>query len=231
MTSPRVLTNKDIIARAADLYEELETLPSVREHQARVAAVVLALKQRWRSDAPRVDWDNAVAAALVHDLGNIVKADLSTPLSQEILGPEECERLDYWEDVKKRTIALYGSDEDVVTLALCRHVGVSERISTIATHIGFAYGSETLHENDWTLKVAAYADRVVGPFGVLTFEKRLHEAADRYGFPRYAPHERPPLVQAAYALKEELQAHVSAPLDSITDDDVRADVQRFLRRD
>lgn len=216
---------------AAELYEELDTLPSVREHQARVAAVVLALQRHWRADAPHVDWEDAVAAALVHDLGNIVKARLDTPIGQEILGPVECERLEYWEGVKESTINQYGRDEDTVTRALCEKAGVPERVTTLASHVGFAYGSETVHGEDWTLKVVAYADRVVGPFGVLTFEERLHEAADRYGFPRYAPSERPPLVKAAYALKDEVQTHVAVPLDSITNENVAVDVQRFLRRD
>ena len=224
-----IRTSADIIAHIADIYEELEVLPNIREHQARVAGVILILKEHWQG--PTVNWDDAVAAALIHDLGNIVKASLDTPIGQAILGPIECERIEYWEDVKRRTIVAYGTDEHAVTHALAEKCGASRRVLDIFMMSTFNHGLALIADGDWEKKLVGYADRVVGPFGVLTLDARMQEANKRYGYTAYPSNARPPVLQATYDLHKQMQKNVAILLDSITEEHVQEHVQRFLRRD
>jgi hypothetical protein len=226
MTSHR--TSADIIAHIADIYEELEVLPNIREHQARVAGIILVCKAHWRG--PAVNWDDAVAAALIHDLGNLIKANLDTPLGQEILGPIECERIEYWKETKRQMITKYG-DEYTATRALAERIGASRQVIAIFTTASFSHGIAIIENNDWETKLVAYADRVVGPFGVLTLDERMQEANRRYGYTKHPSDARPPILQAAYDLQVQMQSAVSVPLDSITENAVEPHVQRFLRRD
>jgi hypothetical protein len=225
-------TSRAVIAHIAKMYEELDIIPCLREHQARVAGVVDVLRKRWRADAPAVDWDAACAAALLHDVGNIVKVQLDTPQGQAIIGPEECERIEHWRERKDETIRRFGSDEYAVTRGVLADAPLSPalryRLWSIIEGSGFASG-ESLLETDFVERIVlAYADRVVGPFGVVTFEERMNEAARRYGYHVNRTEERSTLVQAAYALRERIQSYVTEPLDSIVADEVQPFVRNVL---
>jgi hypothetical protein len=225
-------TSKDIIRNIASIYEELKILPNVREHQARVAGVIMVCKEHWKPNAPAVNWDDAIAAALLHDLGNIAKAKMDTEFGQTLLGPVECERIEHWLEVQRQAIAKYGADEYAVTQGLLARIDAPPRLWNIISGARFRYNEETLKTDDIERLLVATGDHRVGPFGVLTLAGRLEEGQKRYGHKqggtsmlRNAP------LQSAYDIARRVETYIDIHLDSITEDDVRPFVQRFLALD
>jgi HD superfamily phosphodiesterase len=218
--------NNNLITNAVSLWETLETLPNVREHQARVAGYVCVLREHWKPTAPHIDWDFVIAAALLHDIGNIAKADLTTKFSQHVLGPVECERLDYWLAVQERHVAEFGKSEWAITKGLLERIR-AEHLWPVIEGSGFAQNVATAASSDWPCKILAHADHCVGPFCVVPMRERLAEGAKRRGLDPAAAAEEP-VVRAVYEIAAAVQAQVSIPLDSITEELVAPYTNQFL---
>ena len=58
--------------KITDIYKEYKIMPSLQMHMLRVAAVTKMIVDNYNMD---LDKESLVVAALVHDLGNIVKMD------------------------------------------------------------------------------------------------------------------------------------------------------------
>ena len=67
-----------------DIYEKFATPPNLQQHLFRVATIVLFLQKHWMGEG--FDWQKMVIAALLHDLGNIVRFDFDN--HPELLGEE-----------------------------------------------------------------------------------------------------------------------------------------------
>lgn len=155
-------------------------MPNLQLHQLRVAAVTKLVCDSL--DMP-VDTHAVVAAALLHDMGNIIKFDLS-------VFPDFCEPegLEYWQSVKQEYLDTYGNDEHDATVAIARSVGVSDTVLRLVDGIGFS-NLARVREGDWyEMKIAEYGDLRVGPHGVVPLLERLEEARGRYK-KRYASEE------------------------------------------
>lgn len=155
-----------------ELYDRYKIMPQLAEHQLRVAAVAYAIEQALFEP---IHDEELISACLLHDMGNILKFDLG--LFPEYLEPQG---RDYWEGVKERYRARYGSDEHVATLAIAREIGVSERTLDYIAAVGFSKAVENERSDCFEKKIACYADQRVAPRGIVTLAERLEEGARRY---------------------------------------------------
>lgn len=153
------------------LYERYKIMPTLGLHQLRVAAVAHALAD---SIGGAVDTGTVVRACLLHDMGNIIKFDLS--YFPEFLEPHG---LPYWQSVKDEYLVRYGADEHMATKEICREIGVSDPVLACLDAIGFSrleeVGAGTIEQ-----RICCYADQRVGPHGVLLVSERLDEGRTRY---------------------------------------------------
>jgi len=74
------------------VYAKYQIMPELARHQLRVAGVAQTIVQACQE---RLDEDSIVTACLLHDMGNILKFDLTR--FPEFLQPEG---LDYWQQVQ-----------------------------------------------------------------------------------------------------------------------------------
>ncbi len=155
------------------VYDEYRILPQLRLHQLRVAAVSKILCD---NTTVSVDAEYVVRAALLHDMGNIIKFDLG--VFPEFLEPEGRA---YWEEVKKEYIETYGTDEHEASLRIVKDVTGSERIVEIVETVDFGHIEERLATEDFGIKIIGYADNRVYPQGVVSLAKRQEDGEKRYG--------------------------------------------------
>jgi hypothetical protein len=155
-----------------EIYESYNLLPNLREHQLRVAAVAQQIGNAMTS---AVDTKGIVRTCLVHDMGNIIKFDLTFyPDFVEPLG------LEYWQGVKGSFINTYGSDEHMATSAICREVGLTEKEIEYLSTIGFTRSTTARNSGSFEQMICCYADQRVGPRGVLSLDERLRDGRKRY---------------------------------------------------
>lgn len=156
----------------ADLYRQHRLMPNLQVHMYRVAGVAKLVM----AGLPfQLDHDAVIKACLLHDLGNILKFKLEAfPAFLEPAG------LVYWQRVQAETRARYGDDEHLATMQMVSELGVESKVSTLIDRIGFIHAKENAQEDNWEVKVCAYADMRVAPHGVVSLDERLVDIEKRY---------------------------------------------------
>ncbi len=157
-----------------EVYREYKILPFLQLHQLRVAAVA---KQICDSLSVPVDTDGVVAAALLHDMGNILKFDFSR--FPDVFQPKG---VPYWRSVQAEYRAKYGNNEHDATLAIARELHVPQRVINYIMAVGFSNVPVTLVDPSIEKKICCYSDQRVAPAGVVSIKQRLYEGAKRYAY-------------------------------------------------
>lgn len=163
-----------------DIYQTYRIIPSLQLHQYRVAGVARFVLEK---SSLGIDHE-VISACLLHDMGNIIKFNLS--LFPSFFEPEG---VAHWQGVKDQFIKTYGADEHRATLTIAREVlnqcdSLSidaDRIIELIEAIGFSRAGENAQSSDWGAKIASYADMRVEPHGVTTLANRLREGNKRFG--------------------------------------------------
>ena len=157
--------------KVSEIYSEYKIMPALQQHQLRVAAVAAMICD----SIPDVDKESVVIACLFHDMGNIIKSDLS--YFPEFIQPAG---LAYWEKVKQEYIQKYGADENAATTEIVKEIGLPRKAMERIEAIGFPKLPERVNDPSLENKICCYADQRVGPHGVLTILERLEEGKKRY---------------------------------------------------
>ena len=157
-----------------EIYETYRIPAIVQRHQLRVAAVGKILADR----TPAVDVHKVVLTGLFHDMGNILKMDLSSNASLlPLLAPDTAEELiEIQDDFRKK----YGADEHVAAVAICTEIGVPSEIITMIDNMRFSRTEWVLEEAPMEMKIIKYADLRAAPQAIVPMRERLDEARRRY---------------------------------------------------
>ena len=146
-------------------------------HMYRAAAVAEIICDNWTGQ--QLNKEDIVAVSLIHDLGNIVKMGFTGERLKISLGPDIL-KAEYWKSVQKETIKKYNSDDDhIVTEKMVSELNISDRLMFLLPRKIFIKNEETLKSNDWELKICAYSDQRVGPYGIMSLLERLNEFKQR----------------------------------------------------
>src|SRR3989344_8037906 len=161
---------------ARQLYTEYKIMPSLQLHQLRVAAVGKLVCDNFTPPAGgAINTHDITLACLFHDMGNIIKSELS--YFPEFLEPQG---LVYWQGVKDEYVKKYGADHHAANSAIARDIRLPENVCTLIDSLGFSKLEEVLKDPSLERKVCEYADLRVGPYGVLPLIERLLEGRRRY---------------------------------------------------
>jgi len=152
-----------------------------------------------------------VTIMLLHDMGNILKFDLSKP---DLLDSTDQQRIDQIKSIQNKFKNNYSSDCDLATLSILKELGVGESGISLCRD---SHGSDLpkfLHTNDWDKKISFYSDMRVGPFGIVSLDNRFQDLINRY--PDSANQNRI-TWKLAQKLEHQIQLHCSLDLSTITD--------------
>jgi hypothetical protein len=190
------------------VYARFSVPPNLAEHMKTVAQVVRVIRNHWQG-VP-IDWDFIILAALLHDIGNIVKFNFEA--HPEFLG-DEVVNIEHWKVVQRDIIARYGKDDHLASGNMLRELGVSQELLSTIQDKSFANAIEVAAGSDWNAKILLYADMRVMPHGVATLEERLADV--RHRMPQY--YERPDfenLLDAARDIETQISTHLD---DTVAD--------------
>ena len=155
-----------------EIYTKYKIMPSLQLHQLRVASVAKLICSNFTKPVNEKD---VVLACLFHDMGNIIKSEIT--YFPEFAEPEGVE---YWEKVKAEFVAKYGPDHHVAGATIAREIELPPRAVELIEGIGYSKLDAIVSSADWDQKIAEYSDTRVGPRGVLSLEGRLAEGRTRY---------------------------------------------------
>lgn len=191
-----------------EIYEQYDMMPNLRAHQLRVAAVARLIAEHFEME---LKTPNIVSACLLHDMGNIIKSDLTT--FPEFVEPQG---LGYWQEAKQRFMEKYGNEEHVATYAIAKETGVSEETQRYLENMSSSKVKASLQDADFEIKICCYADNRVGPHGILSLKERLGDLMVRYPHKNY-----PERLEYLLVLEKQIFAHCSIFPDDINDASAR----------
>jgi hypothetical protein len=206
----------------SDIYTLYKVMPTLQMHMLRVAAVADIVCERAYVELPRRD---IVAACLLHDMGNIIKFNLDKIPNGLDIGDVE-----YWKDVQRETLKLFGDDEHVATETIASEIGVSSEVMRILRGIGTSYAAHAFEGRDTPVLVATYADFRVTPTAVVSLEERIRDLLERYaGTEKYEPYKR--TTEVYYSIEPYLMSQLGVDDVSFTNEEIErvvAEMRGFM---
>src|SRR3989344_8862861 len=184
------MESKEIIANIDSIYERFNIPPNLIAHMKRVASVGalicdnlnVSLSELNKRDGLDIDFkrDDIVGFLLIHDLGNLIKFRFDSDYVRSMLGTHDEKIIDHWRKIREDVINKYGKSVSKATVMMASEIGVSNAISHLLDNLDFGKTDSIADGNDWVLKLCAYSDFRVGPFGVVSLRERIDDLRRRY---------------------------------------------------
>ncbi len=205
-----------------EIYDQYHIPPQLQLHMLRVAWVMQLICDHWIGSQV-LDKKNLIAAALVHDMGNIVKFTF-TEDTKHLL--EWVDDLDALKRLQKIMHEKYGNDDHEANLAICKELWVNHNIIALVDAVDFNNLFEFEMESNPHEILMTYVDLRVAPFGVVSVKERLEEAARRYKKKKRSEHsDRSNTLAKKH--EDDIFAHCSISPEDITDETVNTLIEKL----
>ncbi|MGA3150041.1 MAG: HD domain-containing protein [Candidatus Saccharimonadales bacterium] len=209
------------MAQITEIYKRYKIMPSLQEHQLRVAAVA---KQICDNFEKPVNQGTIIKACLIHDMGNILKSDLT-----QFPGFLEPEGLEYWEEIKRQTVRKYHTtDSHHLSLGIASELNMPTEVIELVNCITYSNTKSNSTTKNFGKKICAYSDMRVGPYGVIPLEDRIADLHIRYaGWKNTTSRPRYEADDNLREIEKQIFAHASIRPPDITDESIRSIVEQL----
>jgi hypothetical protein len=155
-----------------DVYSEYNIMPNLQLHQLRVAAVGKTICDNFSGE---IDKQTVLLACLFHDMGNIIKFDLS--VFPEFLKPQG---LAHWQEVQNEYFNKYGKEQHAANHAIAVELKLPEKVIECINDVDFSKIETTRDSGSMEKKVCEYSDLRVAPHGIRPMHDRISDIEERY---------------------------------------------------
>jgi hypothetical protein len=155
------------------IFENFQIPPGLQIHMYTVTGVGKYICDNWIGE--EIDKHSVISALLIHDLGNLIKIDLSPNnkiYDKELIKP-------IWKDIKQELIDKYGSNAHHATVKMTKEITDDQKIIGLINSMDSA-DLEITSQKSWEEQICEYADMRVAINGVTTLENRLDDIFNRY---------------------------------------------------
>ena len=204
-----------------DIYKECKIMGNLVQHQMRTAAVAMQVCESFDGN---IDKENIIKACLLHDMGNIIKFNLTK--FPEWNNPEGG---DYWETVKKEYISKYGNNEHHASLEIAKEIGLSDRIIDLIECVDSSSVENIKIGSDFGEKICIYADNRVSPHGIVSTEERSIEAKERYKDHSHTFNEEKRIFfsENINEIEKQIFSHTKIQPEDINDDSIKEYLEKL----
>lgn len=199
-----------------EVYDKYQIMPNLQEHQLRVAGVGKIIADNWRG---KIDTDLVIKTCLLHDVGNVVKFDLS----ERMVKKYGIEDVKYWERVQTKYREKYGRDSHKAAEAIVSELGQDDVFEILREEYE-VYNTATSAEiikAGVAAKILLYADMRVVPEGVVEMGERVADLAKRYGRERK-------WFEFLFEVEKNIQSQTTTDVAEITEERVSQYFSDFL---
>lgn len=206
-----------------EVYDKFSIPPNLANHMLDVASICAFIQEFWTGRD--IEWNVILKAALLHDIGNIVRIDFDKYLA---FGGEEEIDVIYWKDIQQKLIQKYGNDDHEATRVMLTELNVDKVIIQTILDKSFVNSIKIAHEDNWYTKILQYADLRVIPTGIVPMEDRISDVKNR--MTKYTS--RPDfdgLIEACREIEREIQKNISVTVDEIKKENMSVDRNKLLK--
>ena len=115
---------------------------------------------------------------------------------------------------------------------MAKEIGASKRVQFLLANKVFHHNEYTVKGEDWELKIAAYSDQRIGPFGVLSLQERFKELKERYAKRENKNVNHPKIdifIICAFEIEKQLFSHVSLTENQINDVSIKRYIEEYAK--
>jgi hypothetical protein len=202
--------------KITDIYSEYKIPLTLQEHMFRVASVIKYFLEKIDVN---LDKKNMITAALLHDMGNIVKInfDNDTPINNSYTH----EQKEYWKNVKNEYVEKYGENTDIATLAICAELGVERSVINLLNNLGFEYICD-ISNDSLEKQILKYGDLRVGFYGIISLMERINDANARYDNLFSSK-----LIDCSKNMERQILSHSKIKAKDITEKSIRSYMEKL----
>ena len=193
----------------------------LQEHMLLVAGITKILWEAWRDDDYTLDTSSMTTAALIHDMGNMVKFDFGR-FSDQIETPPW---LTFYKEKKQWYIQKYGTNSEVANQRIAKDLDVTAEVQKLIDNRWRENFDAESTPTPWEQILVCYADSRVAPSGVVSLEQRAKDLLQRY------PQSTEQISSLSAKIKtweNILQEKLTFDLQLLNTDDVRKRAQQLL---
>ena len=149
-----------------DVYNKYHIPKNLQLHMLHVTACASLILDNW--EGKRINKESIIRVCLLHDMGNIAKIN-DNPDNDEM-----------FIKIRNQFIDKYGQDDHKISLEIGKKLGLSENELNIMQGKESKRNEEIMNSNSFEIKICAYCDERVSPYGVDSIKDRLEDAKKRY---------------------------------------------------
>ncbi len=200
-----------------DIYKKYNIPENLQMHMLRVAACTNIIIDNW--NGIELNKEAIIKVSLLHDMGNIIKSRIYNNNSYNI----DDSTIDYY-------INKYGTDDHYVTYQICKELGFSDYELYILNNKVSKENEKIMKCDSFEIKICAYCDERVSPYGVLSIINRLNDAKERYkgkndtwGNPEVANH----LIDCAIEIEKQIFKYCNIKPEDINDNSIKGYIDKL----
>lgn len=205
-----------------EIYKKYELPEVLQMHMLRVAACCMLILDNWNSNI-KVDNDSLVRIALLHDMGNMAKMSEDQVTNQRFA------------KIREEYINKYGMDDHKINMIIGKQEGLTDEELNILDRKQLRRNKEIKNSDDYTLKICAYCDQRVSPYGVDSVRGRLEELQERHknkpNGSMHNPEVAKELIQYALEIEEQVISQCTLNKSEVNDKSIAPYVEKLKEYD
>lgn len=155
-------------------------------------------------------------------MGNMVKIKDNPDNDQEFI------------HIREKYIEKYGLDDHRISIAIGKELGLNEYELKIMEGKESKRNEEIMNSNSFEIKICAYCDERVSPYGVNSIKDRLEDAKNRYkGTASIWGNEEKAnyLIQCALEIEKQIMKYCTIKQENINDKNIEKYIESLRRYD
>jgi len=209
------------MTRIQEIYDHYNIPWLLQLHMLRAAAICFRICE---NTSLVIDKKSIISAALLHDMGNLVKFDSESTLIKSYTKEQRETR----KKQQKEFIKKYGSDDHHANMLIAKELWVTKKVSylidSISIHFHDSYDSQEHPEE----LIINYADNRVSPYNICSMKERIDEAMIRYPDMRQHPQSyRDETLAYREKQEQDLFSHCSITPESITEESCTSLIEKL----
>ena len=199
-----------------DVYNKYHIPKNLQLHMLRVTACASLILDNW--EGKRINKESIIRVCLLHDMGNIAKIN-DNPDNDEM-----------FIKIRNQYIDKYGLDDHRISLEIGKKLGLSENELNIMQGKESKRNEEIMNSNSFEIKICAYCDERVSPYGVDSIKDRLEDAKKRYkgtqsiwGNEEKANH----LIDCAIEIEKQIMMYCKITPNDINDNNIESYIEKL----
>lgn len=189
-----------------NIYCKFQTPQNLQEHMLRVGALARILTDNWTGR--KIDKQNIVKAALLHDIAKPLSFDLSKQAQFDI-SPKDIKSLAKLQNFLKKK---FGNDEHTAMSKIVQELGLNQTIARIINNLEWRYIPQLIKNHDIETLIVIYCDMRIGPKGILSLNERIADLKTRSIDENFEEH-----LKNSETIEQIIKKNVSIKIEDITD--------------